>query len=135
MNLFRATRESRDAVARNLTTSQLSEIAKLTSLLAKQLPVALARAIYKLKADAISALILAGQAVPLGGYANGILTIKILTEPPFKLHVRRSDLQPEARIRIAESNPLPALAQLSEHLAAKTRGEVHVCLQQKGASV
>ena len=76
----------------------LRNVARLSNVLAKQLTGESRSLAYKIKAEAISSLILAGGASMNGMWPDGsIIALDLAGSPTARLHIRRAHLTQEAR--------------------------------------
>ena len=96
----------------------LSHVAHLANSLAKKLRGPKRADAYHIKDVALSALILYGAVKVNGTLTNAILGLDILTDPPSRIHIKLSDLQPEAQALIRKSvTSVPAKAPLFQLLS------------------
>jgi hypothetical protein len=87
------------------TTDQLQALCRLATLsnyLAKKLDGYDRALAYRLKTEALSALITGGWATPNGAPVQGIVGLDIASNPPARLHIPLHYLSPEARTRVCE---------------------------------
>ena len=75
----------------------LCRVAELANYLAKQLSGPARTLAYRIKAEACSSLILTGGATVNGVWPDGIVALDLASDPPARLHVRKSHLTPAAR--------------------------------------
>lgn len=75
----------------------LRNVATLSNLLAKRLTGETRTLAYRIKAEALSSLIVAGGARMTGIWPSGIIALNLVGNPAARLHIRRSHLTREAR--------------------------------------
>ena len=94
----------------------LSRLARLSSFLAKQLKGQERALAYRIKAEALSALILQGGASVNGICPTGIVALDLYGTPPSRVHVPRAHLSPAARALVdGQAASAPAVARLPEN--------------------
>ena len=101
----------------------LRNVARLSNNLAKQVTGAARTLAYKIKAEAISSLIVAGGASMNGIWPGGIIALDLVGIPAARLHIRRSHLTREAREFLDyQAASVPAVYRLGDHVQVR-RGE------------
>ena len=75
----------------------LRQVARMSNVLAKSLSGPTRTLAYRIKAEACSLLLLAGGATVNSVCPTGIVGLDLSGDPPFRLHVRRSHLNAQAR--------------------------------------
>ena len=110
MNHYHTQSEPENVVA-------LCRVAQLSNFLAKQLKGPTRTLAYRIKAEACSYLIIAGNASLNGIWPGGIVALDLFGDPPARLHIRRSHLRREAReILDQQTASVPAVARLGESI-------------------
>ncbi len=98
----------------------LCRVATLSNLLAKQLSGRERTLAYQIKAEALSGLILRGDAWVNGVRPGGIIALSVSGDPPFRVHIRESHLTPAARQEAAQqARIVPTVAPLAESLSGE----------------
>ena len=81
----------------------LAQLVYFANCLAKQLTGPKRVLAYRIKAAAVSALVLDGAAKPNGIRGNAILSLDILADRPWRFHIPLSHLHPEAQAVLRKS--------------------------------